>query len=294
MQTDGMSTVTPAIPPAKIPMKLPCKIPTVAAARLSPLRVSPQPPSSQPQSIPEHALCVSPNDDAPHAAAHRSRHTTDAACSKDEAIKNNARTLRSPSISSMSSSASSKDTMSDSSDTSSSLSSTTSSSLSSSLSRSSSLSSSSVGDSISGDAELADHSGAHPSQSLPIPDITVSPPRIWQNSTTEAVATAKAQEENAGNGAAVIPPRPHVFRNFPSDLDKAIERFKDRLNREENTVRIKDDNKCVSLGTSKDNYIDPRIICSWADQQNVPIKKIFSTTRMKKFQWALNEKGFKF
>ncbi|CCW66641.1 unnamed protein product [Phytomonas sp. Hart1] len=92
----------------------------------------------------------------------------------------------------------------------------------------------------------------------------------------------------------ILPPRPPVIRNFPSDLEKGIERYKERLNRELNAIAIKDDNKTVSLGTSKVNYIDPRIICSWAKEQNVPINKIFSATLQKKFSWALDAQGFNF
>ncbi|EPY17035.1 hypothetical protein STCU_10854 [Strigomonas culicis] len=93
---------------------------------------------------------------------------------------------------------------------------------------------------------------------------------------------------------AVAPPRPPVIRSFPTDIDKALERYQERLNREENAVRIKDDNKAVSLGTSKINYIDPRIVCSWAKEQNVPINKIFSATIINKFPWAMNSENFDF
>lgn len=93
---------------------------------------------------------------------------------------------------------------------------------------------------------------------------------------------------------ASAPPRPPVIRSFPTDIDKALERYCDRLNREENMIQIKDDNKAVSLGTSKINYIDPRIVCSWAKSQDVPISRIFSATIMKKFPWAMSAENFEF
>lgn len=92
----------------------------------------------------------------------------------------------------------------------------------------------------------------------------------------------------------VNPPRPPIIRSFPSDIDAAIAKYKERLNREENAVKMKDDTKAVSLGTSKINYIDPRIVCSWASTQNVPINKIFSATLVNKFPWALNSRNFNF
>ncbi|CAC9440430.1 DNA topoisomerase type IB small subunit [Leishmania infantum JPCM5] len=101
-----------------------------------------------------------------------------------------------------------------------------------------------------------------------------------------------AQEEE--EVPTLVPPRPPVVRSFPNDIGKALERYRERLNREENIIRIKDDNKAVSLGTSKINYIDPRIICSWAKAQDVPINKIFSATIQKKFPWAMNAENFDF
>jgi len=90
------------------------------------------------------------------------------------------------------------------------------------------------------------------------------------------------------------PPRPPLFRSFPTDIDKVLARYRDRQNREENMIRIKDDNKAVSLGTSKINYIDPRIVCSWAKEQGVPINKLFSATILKKFPWAVGVENFDF
>ncbi|CAJ1005477.1 putative C-terminal topoisomerase domain containing protein [Leishmania naiffi] len=92
----------------------------------------------------------------------------------------------------------------------------------------------------------------------------------------------------------LVPPRPPVVRSFPNDIGKALVRYRERLNREENVIRIKDDNKAVSLGTSKINYIDPRIVCSWAKAQDVPISKVFSATILKKFPWAMSAENFDF
>ena len=82
------------------------------------------------------------------------------------------------------------------------------------------------------------------------------------------------------------PPRPPI-RRFPGNVEAAIEKAKVQLNREENNARIKDENKSVSLGTSKINYIDPRIVCSWATREKVPLSKLFSATLQKKFPWAM-------
>ena len=42
----------------------------------------------------------------------------------------------------------------------------------------------------------------------------------------------------------------------------------------------------VSLGTSKTNYIDPRIIHSWCKREEVDLRKVYSATLVQKFPWA--------
>jgi DNA topoisomerase-1 len=44
--------------------------------------------------------------------------------------------------------------------------------------------------------------------------------------------------------------------------------------------------KNISLGTSKINYIDPRITIGWIKKHDFPIEKIFSETLRDKFKWA--------
>jgi DNA topoisomerase-1 len=44
--------------------------------------------------------------------------------------------------------------------------------------------------------------------------------------------------------------------------------------------------KNISLGTSKINYIDPRITIAWIKKHDFPVEKIFSETLRDKFRWA--------
>ncbi|KAL7749986.1 DNA topoisomerase 1 [Sorochytrium milnesiophthora] len=50
----------------------------------------------------------------------------------------------------------------------------------------------------------------------------------------------------------------------------------------------KDENKTTALGTSKLNYIDPRITAAWCHKYTVPIEKMFTKTLRDKFQWAMD------
>ena len=42
-------------------------------------------------------------------------------------------------------------------------------------------------------------------------------------------------------------------------------------------MRNKDENKSVALGTSKINYMDPRVTVSWCKRNEVPIDKVRAT-----------------
>ena len=101
------------------------------------------------------------------------------------------------------------------------------------------------------------------------------------------VPTEYKEDESQAAPVEVKPARPPRMR-FPNDLDGAIAKLEEQVQRQQATLRIKDDNKAVSLGTSKINYIDPRIISAWAQREGVPLSKIFSATIIKKFPWAVN------
>jgi DNA topoisomerase-1 len=46
--------------------------------------------------------------------------------------------------------------------------------------------------------------------------------------------------------------------------------------------------KNISLGTSKINYIDPRITVAFLKRHDVPVDKLFSKTLQEKFKWAMD------
>jgi DNA topoisomerase-1 len=53
--------------------------------------------------------------------------------------------------------------------------------------------------------------------------------------------------------------------------------------------------KNVSLGTSKNNYIDPRIIFSFIKRFEIPPEKLFTKVLIKRFEWASKvDKNYKF
>lgn len=44
----------------------------------------------------------------------------------------------------------------------------------------------------------------------------------------------------------------------------------------------------MALGTSKINYMDPRITISWCKRTETPIEKVFPKALLSKFAWAMD------
>ncbi len=83
----------------------------------------------------------------------------------------------------------------------------------------------------------------------------------------------------------------HLFSKTPTSedqIDKRIDSWTEKVKKVELNVRDRQDNKEVSLGTSKINYMDPRISVAWCKRNEMPIEKIFAKTLREKFVWSLS------
>ncbi|KAH9571847.1 hypothetical protein CY35_02G114400 [Sphagnum magellanicum] len=81
----------------------------------------------------------------------------------------------------------------------------------------------------------------------------------------------------------------------PEALEKKIAATRQKVEKMRLDMRIKDDLKTVALGTSKINYMDPRITVAWCKLHEVPIEKIFNKSLLAKFAWAMEvEPDFRF
>jgi len=69
---------------------------------------------------------------------------------------------------------------------------------------------------------------------------------------------------------------------------KQVERLEDQYFKLEVSMTDKEENKEIALGTSKLNYLDPRISIAWCKKHDVPIEKVYSKTHRQKFQWAID------
>ena len=72
---------------------------------------------------------------------------------------------------------------------------------------------------------------------------------------------------------------------------KALERAMEQLGKLETQAIDKEENKTIALGTSKLNYLDPRISVAWCKRFEVPIEKVYNKTQREKFRWAIDMAG---
>ncbi|CEL60825.1 DNA topoisomerase I [Rhizoctonia solani AG-1 IB] len=89
-------------------------------------------------------------------------------------------------------------------------------------------------------------------------------------------------KEERGTDQAVGPKgrTPEKVLDAIAKLDEKIKMFKFKM-------QDKEEGKEVALGTSKINYLDPRITAAWCKKHDVPIEKIFAKTLLNKFPWAM-------
>jgi DNA topoisomerase-1 len=99
-----------------------------------------------------------------------------------------------------------------------------------------------------------------------------------------------------------------VSKNFKEQLSKMDTRIKelsakpnktkkqkDQLKLLKEKKKLKKDLRDLSLGTSKINYIDPRITVAFFKKNNLNIEKVFTKTLLRKFKWALEvDKDWKY
>ncbi|URE15837.1 DNA topoisomerase [Musa troglodytarum] len=81
----------------------------------------------------------------------------------------------------------------------------------------------------------------------------------------------------------------------PEVIEKKLSQVDAKIEKLELDKQIKEDLKTVALGTSKINYLDPRISVAWCKRHEVPIEKIFNKSLLAKFAWAMDvQPNFRF
>ncbi|KAK4779116.1 hypothetical protein SAY86_006644 [Trapa natans] len=85
-------------------------------------------------------------------------------------------------------------------------------------------------------------------------------------------------------------------KNMSSEsIQKKMTQIEAKIEKMERDKNNKEDLKTVALGTSKINYLDPRITVAWCKRHEVPIEKMFNKSLLAKFSWAMDvEPDFRF
>ncbi|KIY50318.1 hypothetical protein FISHEDRAFT_39784, partial [Fistulina hepatica ATCC 64428] len=105
---------------------------------------------------------------------------------------------------------------------------------------------------------------------------------ILQRKIDDIKTEMKAQRKERRSGK-YVPKRSRT----PEKIIAMIEKIDERIRTTKLQITDKDDGKEIALGTSKINYLDPRITASWCKIYDVPIDKIFNKSLLVKFPWAL-------
>ena len=113
----------------------------------------------------------------------------------------------------------------------------------------------------------------------------------------EYIAEQKRKEEEEGDqddkksqGESGSDAKPKKNQRKETNIDKLLEklgRLQERIKAAKTMMIDKDENKTTALGTSKINYLDPRISAAWCYKYDVPVDKIFNRSLREKFKWAL-------
>ncbi|XP_064187192.1 DNA topoisomerase I, mitochondrial isoform X1 [Anguilla rostrata] len=77
-------------------------------------------------------------------------------------------------------------------------------------------------------------------------------------------------------------------RKMVENKEKAVKRLKEQLKKLLLQMTDREENKVIALGTSKLNYLDPRISVAWCKKFDVPVEKIYNKTQRDKFAWAID------
>ena len=71
-------------------------------------------------------------------------------------------------------------------------------------------------------------------------------------------------------------------------LQKRVESRTKMLEKLELSRNTKEALKEVALGTSKINYMDPRITVAWCKRTETPVQLVFNKALLTKFVWAMD------
>lgn len=86
-----------------------------------------------------------------------------------------------------------------------------------------------------------------------------------------------------------------LLKKAKDNKSSKVESLKSKYLKLKSRKELKHELKNISLGTSKANYIDPRITVAFLKLHKLPVEKVFSSTLQEKFKWAFDvDETYKF
>ncbi|XP_063759467.1 DNA topoisomerase I, mitochondrial isoform X2 [Eleginops maclovinus] len=110
----------------------------------------------------------------------------------------------------------------------------------------------------------------------------------------EAKTEVKTEAKNKGSPDSKL--QTSVSQRLVERKKAAVQRYEEQLLKMEVQATDREENKQIALGTSKLNYLDPRISVAWCNNNVVPVDKIYNKSQRDKFAWAIDmtEADFEF
>ena len=122
----------------------------------------------------------------------------------------------------------------------------------------------------------------------------------YNKANTKIAALCNHQKKVSKSFNTQIETIENKLKEYKKKLKKStkktsIDKIKQNIKKLKAKKLMKTDQKNLSLGTSKINYIDPRITVAFMKKHDINIDKIFSKTLQLKFKWAFDiDDNFKF
>ncbi|KAM3609932.1 uncharacterized protein V6R79_022660 [Siganus canaliculatus] len=112
----------------------------------------------------------------------------------------------------------------------------------------------------------------------------------------EQLALAKSELKQAKKEAKTKGSSDPKLQTLVERKKAAVKRCEEQVLKMEVQATDREENKQIALGTSKLNYLDPRISVAWCKNVEVPVDKIYNKSQRDKFAWAIDmtEADFEF
>jgi len=129
-----------------------------------------------------------------------------------------------------------------------------------------------------------------------IPKTSLSPAekKLFYDKANIAVALALNHKKMGGSDKQIqnIKEKMKDLRKKMKDTDSKSKKETIKKSIEANKLKLIQAEENVATGTSKTNYIDPRIVVAWCKKAEMPIEKgIYNKGALKKFTWAMGTKS---